>query len=934
MFIHYAFTDHDKAASFARWLDGKGKTVYYALASFTETFQNKNDKTRIKRTKKNVDRLKALWLDIDEKDCPNGALGATKDFLEATKLPRPSIVVRSGHGIHLYWPLSRAIPVDEWAPLAEALKAETKAHGYPADHACTSDPARVLRPPGTTNRKYPDNPQPVTIVWEKDDVFEPDALAKLMGAKPPSAIPSYMRGVSADSCDEFTGSNHKRPTSAKELVRNCAVMKHNLITGGREQTEPEWNATLLVLKYVDDGYKLLHPISSKHIDYDHDATEEKWQQKLAAETTGPTLCPTLEGYGHTKLCQACPIYKSRKQKTPLSLAYMKTGAATLPPAAPIPKAGTVIPKTVTQLNHDFPDRWRGIPGNGGVERKVFDKEAAEWVYDKVLDRTWRLKQVQKSANTGSYTYIIEARMVSGEAIEFEVPGALAYGCPRTWEVLGERGAILKSTEKQHWTDLMSTWLQKLQEEAAVIDTTDQLGWIERINDEGDKRIVGFASGAAAFFKDGGVKQSIVTANHKHKGIASYYTPVGKLNAWRETSGFLIEQGHDHIVAMIAAAFAGPLMKFSGQSGAIMSFVSNNTSAGKSVSMETAMAVWGHPKLGGMTLSDTPTSTKNKIAYLQNITAFWDEARGDEQAMRSFVETAFQVTQGKDRERADRSARTIAAQTWHTMLVVASNDSIFDLTAAHTGASDAGVYRIFECFIPDDEKPQKDPRVSSMVAQLQNNYGLAGEEFAKYLAANVSKVRDTVEKRRLALEDHFNAEPAERFWIAALTVVITAADFANRAGLTEIDLAKLMKYLQKKFMELRARVRVNRITTDPRELITAYQMQHMADRLVVDKLRIGAGGGAYQPQLIGSYSNLRKVLYQIGKDQNIMRVVKADFCRWLDKTRGLKLSGELAARFKKEAGMKERKAVLALNTQYATNRAICLDFDIDMEDIDE
>jgi hypothetical protein len=754
---------------------------------------------------------------------------------------------------------------------------------------------------------------------------------KMMPGDVGNTVPAHLRGL--QTTNEFSGSNHTRQTSAKELVRNCAVMKHILMTGGAEQDEPEWNSTLLLLKYVEGGAKLVHPMSSKHIGYDHETTQEKWQQKLNAETSGPTLCSTFEGW-HPEKCAGCPIYKSKKQKTPLSLAYINPEP---PPPTSQGASGKPVPHlaSVNTPQHNYPDNWRPIPGNGGVERKTFDKVAKEWGWDKVLQRTWRLIQAQRSANTGEYTYMMEAKSITGKAIQFEIPGGLAYGCPRTWEVLGSRGAILTSHEKTHWTDLMATWLQKLQEENAVLDTADQLGWIERVDDNDNKNIVGFASGAAAFFNDGTSKNSVVTANHKHKGIADYYVPVGSSDRWKESASFLIGQGHDHIIAMLASAFAGPLVKFSNQSGCVMSVVSNNTSAGKSLSLEAALAVWGNPKLGGMTLNDTPTATKNKVAYLQNITAYWDEVRGDEQTMKQFAQTVFQITQGKDRERADRSARTIAAQSWHVMLVVTANESVFDLLANTSGggASDAGVYRVFELFVGDDERPTKDPRIASMVSELQNNYGKVGEEYAAYLAHNMPLVRRTMEKVKLKVEGHFNDEPAERFWVATMTTIIAGAMLANTAGLTEFDIPKLWKYMQSRFMQLRARVNQSRISTDPNELITSYMMQHQHERLVTDKLRMGRGG-KYEPQLIGNYSNLKKIVYQIGKDQGIMRVNKSDFLRWLDKTRGLRLTGELANNFTKMVGMKESKAILGASTQYATSRAVCLDFNIDLEDDDE
>jgi len=927
VFIHYTMTRHDVAAKLALDLDSKGHTIYYALASFKETFLTPTDKLRVKRTAKNVSHLKALWLDVDNKDCPDGsAVAAIKEYLLATKMPRPSLMVKSGNGIHLYWPLKEAIPVAEWLPLAEGLKADCVAHNFPVDSVCTSDSARVLRPPGTHNRKDPDNPRPVTLVWETDEDFDPKELAKCLPLVKTTSIPAHLLGKAVTN--EYSANQNSRKADTKQVIGNCAVLRHIMVTGGAEQSEPEWNSTLLFLKYLDGGVKLVHPMSSRHIAYDYDATEEKWQQKLAADTTGPTKCSTFEGW-HPALCQACPIYKSKKSKTPMALGYVDP----TPPQAEVPKTGTVIPKlgTVQGLVGDYPNNWRAMPGNDGTERKVFDKESAEWVYERVLKRTWRLMQAQKSTNTGDYTYVLQAKSKSGKPIAIEVQGGDLWGSTKTWETLSIRGVPLTTDEQKHWKDLMATWLQKLQDENAILDTTDQLGWIEKVDDKGDKNIIGFASGGAAFFKDGSIKKSVVTANHKHKGIADYFTPVGKADRWNDVFNFYNEQGLEHIMVMLASAFAGPLIKFTGQSGAIMAIVSTGTSAGKSLSLETAAAVWGNPKLGTMTLNDTSTAVKNKVAYLQNLPVYWDEVRGDDRSLHEFVQTAFQVTQGKDRERADRSARTIAAQTWHTMLICTSNESVFDLAASETGASDAGVYRIFEIAISANQRPVADPRIASMVAELQSNYGMVGQDYARYLTNNTDKVARKVDEWRIKLEGHFKAEAAERYWIATMATLMAGAEMANIAGCANFDLMKLIKYLQRKFKQLRARVGSARSATDPKELLLAYMMQHQHERLVVENLRTSAGG-KYEPVIVGNHSHLRKLTYQIGQQQGKLRVAKGDFKRWLYKTRQLNMSGDLEQRFKLEAGMFEHRATLGAGTSWAMSRAICYDFNIELEDL--
>src|SRR5262249_54256948 len=77
-------------------------------------------------------------------------------------LPRPSTIVNSGGGLHVYWTFDRALTVLEWNPLAQALVNAAKDFGLKFDSGCTTDAARVLRIPDTFNHKL-DTPRPVTL---------------------------------------------------------------------------------------------------------------------------------------------------------------------------------------------------------------------------------------------------------------------------------------------------------------------------------------------------------------------------------------------------------------------------------------------------------------------------------------------------------------------------------------------------------------------------------------------------------------------------------------------------------------------------------------------------------------------------------------------------------------------------------------------------
>jgi hypothetical protein len=140
----------------------------------SQTDINSRGKLIAKRSLGNVLSLKALWLDIDVKDPPNGyasveeAWLALKSFYKSVSLPRPSALVASGGGLHVYWISKAPLTLEQWRPLALALKNTTVKHGLRCDACCTVDAARILRVPGTWNCKTEPR-RPVQLIWLGQD---------------------------------------------------------------------------------------------------------------------------------------------------------------------------------------------------------------------------------------------------------------------------------------------------------------------------------------------------------------------------------------------------------------------------------------------------------------------------------------------------------------------------------------------------------------------------------------------------------------------------------------------------------------------------------------------------------------------------------------------------------------------------------------------
>ena len=137
------------------------------------------------RTKANIQALRAWWADLDDK------AAATRCDPEELALP-PSLLVRSGHGLHLYWLVQGPSGCAGDRARQEAHEAELKRiqaalATFGADPA-VCEVARVMRVPGFWNRKR--EPQElVELVASRTITYTPEAIRHAF-PKGPVSTPS------------------------------------------------------------------------------------------------------------------------------------------------------------------------------------------------------------------------------------------------------------------------------------------------------------------------------------------------------------------------------------------------------------------------------------------------------------------------------------------------------------------------------------------------------------------------------------------------------------------------------------------------------------------------------------------------------------------------------------------------------------------------
>ena len=238
-------------------------------------------------------------------------------------IPRPSFIVATGGGLHVYWLSDRVLSVEEWQVYADAIKIAATSFGLKFDSTCTGDAARVLRMPGTLNWKY-DPPRPVRLLQSSTLNYSNGVrhdfaavFGKLLSEKPsrPYKIADRLADIKVAEAfkhlpvtpvDIVVGDYP--PLPLEPILAECGWLRHVHDSGGIDQSEPLWKLALNVCGFLQEGEQLIHTFSKNHPGYDHDETKAKFErarQDQQAKDLGWPQCKTIEAAGSTH-CKDCP----------------------------------------------------------------------------------------------------------------------------------------------------------------------------------------------------------------------------------------------------------------------------------------------------------------------------------------------------------------------------------------------------------------------------------------------------------------------------------------------------------------------------------------------------------------------------------------------------------------------------------------------------
>lgn len=899
-------TEAVKAIEFALKGDST-RDIYVCLStqSKAEAVQTPKGWTYYKpiRLQTNAVALKSLFIDIDCKDGPNGyqdqksATTALVEFLKDSGMPRPTMIVASGGGMHVYWTMSEAVSPARWKPLALALAEATKQHGLKCDTQCTIDSARILRVPDTFNRKT-DTPRPVKLAGSRLDFdYSVERMEEVLKPFATSAAPEITlppRAVTTPVVDELSAnieSNRAPPVPVARIADQCGFIREALTTGGKDFANPLWNLTTLIATFTEEGRDAAHQMADQHPGYTQESTDALYDRKerdKEEKGLGWPGCRTISGTGCVS-CATCVHFSAGK--TPLHFA---------------------LPQVVAPVVATKPDGWDLPAGyirddDNKVLKVVMQQDGSQDVVP-IMSYPMFDPWLQKNPWVLNFTTVSHRGHEQQIAMPFSE--TLVSGGVRA--VLGKQGlAVRGGRSTQLLEDFFVSWIEKLQTMKDSVVASAPFGWMVR-----NGKTEGFIYGSQLWTPTGNTPSAV-----GDPVIAASYMPCGDPDAWREACDLVTSQGRPALDAIIASSFGAPLVRFTGQSGLMMSAYSSASGIGKTTAMKVAQAVWGDPIKAMQGLDDTPLSVLNKIGHIKALPLYWDEMKTEDDT-KKFVNLMFSLTRGRERSRMASDVSQRVAGSWQTMLVSASNESIIDYVVNRTKTSSAGIMRTFEYEVPlaDTDAGQIETGdADQILGRLNDNYGHIGLDYAKWLGQNFVQVEIDVAECRKQIAIETNAVNEERFWTAAIAVVLMGAKYANELGYTKIDEERLKAFLIETLQGMRGTVKdqPNDMTNSTNvDNVLAQYLGAMRARhtLWANYIPISRGRPPKEIKVLRDTSKLEDINVHIGVENKILRINSTQFSDWC-KEKGY--SRTIVVRcLEKEYGCKRVNGRMASGTQFA------------------
>jgi len=775
--LHHLFFDNIKELKETIDIEvQRERDVYFALAAFTQD----------SRKAVFAASLRSFFLDLDvgenkPYDTVESADRALVSFCNTHRIPPPSVVC-SGYGLHAYWALTDALPVDEWLPTAARFKAVCRKYNLGFDPVVTDDAARILRVPGTKNFKYRDAPADVFVMRAAGTVEPDEFVAALRPHSPMVSVEapaaSKPKGNTSALTALLTGNRESlfgRIVQRSLKGSGCNAIRYAVIHQERT-SEPLWFSTLSIAQHCADRNTAIHKLSYKHPQYDRDKTEQK-----ANNAAHPHTCNTFQQVV-PDLCEGCP----HQIKSPIVLGHAVSKSADTAPESGA-QDGVIMEGELNSENVQglaaAPDPHPVLPKpyfrgrNGGIYRTEVgadDTPHDELVYEHDLFVIQRIVD----PNEGEMVQCSLSLPKDGVR-KFFILLSDVHSSERCRSRLGKNGVAAYSAQMGKIMTYVIAAVKELQVTTVAKEAHLQFGWTRKRN--------AFVAGNKIY------TSSSIQTNPGANGVASFMPWIelkGELSEWRSIINALARPGMEPLQFAALCGFGSPLMPFSGVAGATVNLLSNASGTGKTTACQIANSVFGHPINTMIIERDTQNSREHKMGVMNNLCIVADEMTNS--SPEALSDMVYAASQGRGKDRMEASSNQLRANStrWQLILLTNSNSSMVSKLARNKARADGELMRLIELHVDRVTIPDGD----KIFDKLKDHYGVAGPIFAQWIVRHVAKLQELVDKQKDQLWAKVGKRAEERHLIGTMSVVLVAGRIAQRLGLHDLDMSELESWV--------------------------------------------------------------------------------------------------------------------------------------------
>ena len=873
-------TSFQSIADHCNSLSAQGLDAYMALSLFGNVLAG--------RKQANALSCRSLWADIDAgkqnsvyQDSTQ-ALAALVQFVQNTGL-KPSVIVSSGKGLHVYWSFNKDIPTGPWVQMAQLFHALCRQEGLDIDPTRAQDTASVLRMPGTVHQK---SGNVVTILKGDGPIWTAKAFLSQLGQKlrsTPAPTPqssSARTSALQQQAMAAVGMIQPPTANAEPIVHGCP----QLLTMGLSQY-PQWFAAMAVLRRCKDGLTWAHRLSAMDPNrYDPQDTEKRFYE---AAIDAPTLCSTFERI-NPGLCAKCK--HKGTVKTPVQLHRVAV-------QIPVDPAISALVGHIQHLDMTKPFDYPRIPikhpeftvDHRGIVWRVMEKDSqGNWQSDERIICTSQLYYkhgiYEIADNRPKRSHIFEAVHPNGktETLRLSIDEDLSlYGIMHWFNNGGMYPTSVNYTGKVFMA-FMNAYLQSVTHQIRELPTVDDFGWRKFTDPATNETVNGLVVGKGIITGTGihdvrfgpaakplttelGAKGSIETWKHFPRMYRILNQPIGQL--------------------AVCLGFAAPFMKYAlGEANsAVLSLWSTASGVGKTHMLRVVASIWGDPMSQFISRQASSVARQRKLAVLNNLPAFMDEMT--DVSDDDLYSLAYTLIGGKEKDKLKSGGEGfVLTGTWATVTYMTANRSFKSAISRRAGDSDATLLRVmeYECdFQSYEHNPQVNRYITECVEQVKNHYGLAGPELVYQILQRPERI--AMLPTHIAHWIHTNKfANNERFISNALAAALIVGRWCVEYGLLDYDMDALEQWVLTQFVQ-HNRGATEQWSVDFRDEVSAYLISRQMNTLVV-KGRYRASGDidpgvkGLPDKYVISYPQ-REVLIRVEQQENALYIARSDFNGW-------------------------------------------------------